>query len=245
MGRNLKLHRLTHLSWSDESQLTSGSCWKMTTRPPLSPVASSSPEWLNSTVDMMSAVNNSVIRMTSNGALVLLQDICVNLRCVGKDSLCEGFTFSQWWRTFSQRLSFKVSLSFRGESSYSLRGEAKVKTRLYSVCSIGLSTLKLKMIRNSRLLIDNCSHWIRNAAICTDYRPTLFRQDILSYGTSCCSSHKGPDTVWLHRNSHIKQKADWRRFQSSYCYVLTQGQTQIYSWAQAKNTANICIRNVM
>lgn len=29
----------------------------MTTRPPLSPVARSSPEWLNSTVDMMSAVN--------------------------------------------------------------------------------------------------------------------------------------------------------------------------------------------
>lgn len=34
---------------------TSVSCWKMTTRPPLSPVASSSPEWLNSTVEMMSA----------------------------------------------------------------------------------------------------------------------------------------------------------------------------------------------
>lgn len=41
-------------------KLTSGSCWKMTTRPPLSPVASSSPEWLNSTVDMMSAVNKEV-----------------------------------------------------------------------------------------------------------------------------------------------------------------------------------------
>lgn len=41
-------------------KLTSGSCWKITTRPPLSPVASSSPEWLNSTVDMMSAVNKEV-----------------------------------------------------------------------------------------------------------------------------------------------------------------------------------------
>lgn len=35
---------------------TSGSRWKMTTRPPLSPVASSSPVWLNSTVEMISAV---------------------------------------------------------------------------------------------------------------------------------------------------------------------------------------------
>ena len=34
---------------------TSGSRWKMTTRPPLSPVASSSPVWLNSTVEMISA----------------------------------------------------------------------------------------------------------------------------------------------------------------------------------------------
>lgn len=31
----------------------------MTTRPPLSPVASSSPEWLNSTVEMMSAVGRA------------------------------------------------------------------------------------------------------------------------------------------------------------------------------------------
>lgn len=34
---------------------TSGSRWKTTTRPPLSPVASSSPVWLNSTVEMTSA----------------------------------------------------------------------------------------------------------------------------------------------------------------------------------------------
>lgn len=40
----------------DLFSVTSISCWKMTTRPPLSPVASSSPVWLNSTVDMMSAV---------------------------------------------------------------------------------------------------------------------------------------------------------------------------------------------
>lgn len=32
-----------------------GSLWNMTTRPPLSPVASSSPSWLNSTHEMMSA----------------------------------------------------------------------------------------------------------------------------------------------------------------------------------------------
>lgn len=43
--------------WGQDESLTSGSCWKITTRPPLSPVASSSPEWLNSTVDMMSAVD--------------------------------------------------------------------------------------------------------------------------------------------------------------------------------------------
>lgn len=35
--------------------LTTGSLWKMTTRPPLSPVASKSPSWLNSTHEMMSA----------------------------------------------------------------------------------------------------------------------------------------------------------------------------------------------
>lgn len=34
---------------------TSGSLWKMTTRPPLSPVARSSPVWLNSTVEIISA----------------------------------------------------------------------------------------------------------------------------------------------------------------------------------------------
>lgn len=37
--------------------LTSCSRWKITTLPPLSPVARRSPEWLNSTVEMMSAVN--------------------------------------------------------------------------------------------------------------------------------------------------------------------------------------------
>ena len=35
--------------------LTAGSRWKMTTLPPLSPVASRSPSWLNSTQEMMSA----------------------------------------------------------------------------------------------------------------------------------------------------------------------------------------------
>lgn len=38
-----------------EGNLTSVSLWKMTTRPPLSPVASRSPVWLNSTVEMTSA----------------------------------------------------------------------------------------------------------------------------------------------------------------------------------------------
>ena len=38
-----------------ECDLTSGSLLNMTTRPPLSPVANSSPSWLNSTVEMMSA----------------------------------------------------------------------------------------------------------------------------------------------------------------------------------------------
>lgn len=37
-------------------KLTSVSLWKMTTRPPLSPVARRSPVWLNSTVEMTSAV---------------------------------------------------------------------------------------------------------------------------------------------------------------------------------------------
>ena len=36
-------------------KLTAGSLWKITTRPPLSPVANKSPSWLNSTQDMMSA----------------------------------------------------------------------------------------------------------------------------------------------------------------------------------------------
>lgn len=36
-------------------ELTSVSLWKMTTRPPLSPVARRSPVWLNSTVEMTSA----------------------------------------------------------------------------------------------------------------------------------------------------------------------------------------------
>ena len=43
-----------HLSMRDK--LTAGSRWKMTTLPPLSPVAKRSPSWLNSTQDMMSAV---------------------------------------------------------------------------------------------------------------------------------------------------------------------------------------------
>lgn len=48
------------IEWGDLFQvwhveLTSVSLWKMTTRPPLSPVASRSPVWLNSTVEMTSA----------------------------------------------------------------------------------------------------------------------------------------------------------------------------------------------
>ena len=43
-----------HLSM--RGKLTAGSRWKMTTLPPLSPVAKRSPSWLNSTQDMMSAV---------------------------------------------------------------------------------------------------------------------------------------------------------------------------------------------
>lgn len=35
--------------------LTDGSLWKMTTLPPLSPVARRSPSWLNSTHDIISA----------------------------------------------------------------------------------------------------------------------------------------------------------------------------------------------
>ena len=43
------------LSGRFRSTLTAGSRWKMTTRPPLSPVANKSPSWLNSTQDIMSA----------------------------------------------------------------------------------------------------------------------------------------------------------------------------------------------
>lgn len=49
------------------SRRTSGSRWKMTTRPPLSPVASSSPVWLNSTVEMISAVGGETGRCGSLG----------------------------------------------------------------------------------------------------------------------------------------------------------------------------------
>lgn len=60
--QNLWAHKCDRFS---QRKHTSGSCWKMTTRPPLSPVASSSPEWLNSTVDMMSAVewNEHIIKL--------------------------------------------------------------------------------------------------------------------------------------------------------------------------------------
>ncbi len=50
-----RIYCYNEMAWS----FTSVSCWKMTTRPPLSPVASSSPEWLNSTVEMMSAVGRA------------------------------------------------------------------------------------------------------------------------------------------------------------------------------------------
>lgn len=58
------IHHCTHRCnknwniWVDRQRVrvpTSGSLWKMTTRPPLSPVASSSPVWLNSTVEIISA----------------------------------------------------------------------------------------------------------------------------------------------------------------------------------------------
>jgi len=39
--------------------LTAGSRWKMTTLPPLSPVARRSPSWLNSTQEIMSAVGET------------------------------------------------------------------------------------------------------------------------------------------------------------------------------------------
>ena len=45
------------------STLTAGSLWKMTTLPPLSPVARRSPSWLNSTHEMMSASVTSSSRV--------------------------------------------------------------------------------------------------------------------------------------------------------------------------------------
>ena len=45
------------------NQLTAGSRWKMTTLPPLSPVARRSPSWLNSTQEMMSASVTSSSRV--------------------------------------------------------------------------------------------------------------------------------------------------------------------------------------
>lgn len=41
--------------------LTSCSCWKITILPPRSPVAKSSPEWLNSTAEMMSAATHTIM----------------------------------------------------------------------------------------------------------------------------------------------------------------------------------------
>lgn len=76
---------------------TSGSCWKMTTRPPLSPVARSSPEWLNSTVDMMSAAN----RKTQSG---YHQVLCLHLprkqevHCVKCSSFKHANTFLLVWK---------------------------------------------------------------------------------------------------------------------------------------------------
>ena len=64
-------------------KLTAGSLWKITTRPPLSPVANKSPSWLNSTQDMMSAkkyqkkgqfctqVTEAVSALESKGCCVL------------------------------------------------------------------------------------------------------------------------------------------------------------------------------
>lgn len=40
------------------------SLWKMTTRPPLSPVAKNSPSWLNSTVEIMSAEDREIRNST-------------------------------------------------------------------------------------------------------------------------------------------------------------------------------------
>lgn len=45
---------------------TEGSRWKMTTRPPLSPVARRSPSWLNSTQDMISAGKEQDTKSLSN-----------------------------------------------------------------------------------------------------------------------------------------------------------------------------------
>ena len=63
------------------------SCWKMTTRPPLSPVARSSPEWLNSTVEMMSAANTNtnthtqVLPLLGSIAADSREDACLILEC--------------------------------------------------------------------------------------------------------------------------------------------------------------------
>lgn len=45
----------------DCNHLTSCSCWKITILPPRSPVAKSSPEWLNSTAEMMSAATHTIM----------------------------------------------------------------------------------------------------------------------------------------------------------------------------------------
>lgn len=66
---------------------TSCSCWKMTILPPRSPVANSSPEWLNSTAEMMSAGHRDtgLLKRTSTvcdhivtlSVFEIIRDLCV------------------------------------------------------------------------------------------------------------------------------------------------------------------------
>ena len=65
VGSNLDHEIITSIySWqSCNTWPTCGSLWKMTTLPPLSPVARRSPSWLNSTQEMMSASVTSSSRV--------------------------------------------------------------------------------------------------------------------------------------------------------------------------------------
>lgn len=108
-------HYKQHIStsWNQEmtvaAKLTASSFWKITIRPPLSPVARSSPSWLNSTVETISAERQQNVNMYN-----CFFGESIKYKAIGKymyksGQICTIPSFTRNQETFDWRMGFRVN----------------------------------------------------------------------------------------------------------------------------------------